>query len=203
MPTVRSQLLEIVRNAYPETFEEVTSTKTLGENTFSGSTPHPNEVLKLFIQQKLTSALPMAYYMAAQRGLNSLMNRLLPQSATLPPDILQLAIGGLMSLRELELNETHRLVLGSKFSRPCSSANCPSRKKTGSWASDAHQELIGRITGSPGFGTKVLQVLSLNGVRGGSSDEFCETCIQGWEAGHVEVRKRAWDILPVVFGLRG
>ena len=86
MPAVRSGLLEVVNEAYPETFEGVTPMKPLGGDVFSGPTPHPNEVLNLFVQQKLTSALPMAYYLAARRGVDLLMAEHLPQSATLPPD---------------------------------------------------------------------------------------------------------------------
>ena len=74
MPDVRSQLLQVVRDAYPETFEGLGSSKPLGESIFSGPTPHPNEVLNLFVQQNLTSALPMAYYMATRRGPKSLMS---------------------------------------------------------------------------------------------------------------------------------
>ena len=102
MPAVRPQLLEVVRDAYPEAFEGVTLTKPLGEKVFSGPTPHPNEVLNLFIQQELTSALPMAYYMAAQRGIDSLMDGRLPRNARLPPEIIQTATKGLMTLREME-----------------------------------------------------------------------------------------------------
>ena len=47
MPAVRSHLLDVVRDAYPERFEGVTPTRSLGETAFNGPTPHPNEVLKL------------------------------------------------------------------------------------------------------------------------------------------------------------
>ena len=127
MPAVRSRLLKVVRDAYPETFEGLAPSKPLGERVFSGPTPHPNEVLNLFVQQNLTSALPMAYYMAAGRGPNSLMDRHLPVGARLSPEILQVAIGGLMELREVELNETHRLIFGQKDSHRCTTFNCPSR----------------------------------------------------------------------------
>ena len=179
-------------------------TKPLGETIFSGPTPHPNEVLNLFIEQKLTSALPMAYYMAARRGLNSLMDEHLPQSATLSPTILRSAIGGFVALRELEVNETHRLILGSKGSDPCSSTSCPSGKSTGPGVSRAHQKVIDRIAGPPqSGGTKVLEVLSLSGVRGDDSDRFCGNCVKEWELGHAEIRKRAWGTLQSAFGLRG
>ena len=201
MPAVRSELFEVVNNAYPETFEGVTPTKLLGEAIFSGPTPHPNKVLNLFVQQNLTSALPMAYYMAVRRGVDSLMDSRLPQSASLPPAVLQSAIKGFVVLRELELNQTHRLVLSSTASH--SSKNCPSCKTIGPLrASDAHQKVIDRITGFSRSGTKVLEVLSLGDICAGDSDGFCVNCVRGWEIGHVEVRKRAWDMLPEVFGLK-
>ena len=202
MPTVRPQLIEVIHDAYPERFEEVTPTKSLGENAFRGRAPHPNEVLNLFVQQGLTSALPMAYYMAARGGIDSLMNRGFPQSATLSPEILQSALKGLMALRELELNETYRLVLGSGTSHLCPSLNCPSSNTTGPRASDAHK-IVDRIADSSRSGTRVLQVLSLSSTNGGGSDGFCESCVKGWEAGHIEVRKKAWNTLPDAFGLRG
>ena len=203
MPTVRPQLIEVIRDAYPESFEGVTPTKSLGENVFSGRTPHPNEVLNLFVQQGLTSALPMAYYMAARRGIGSLMNKSLSQSATLSPEILQSALEGLMALRELEFDETYRLVLVSTTPHPCSPPNCPSRNATDPRAFGAQKKVIDRIKDSTRSGTKVLQVLSLSSTNGRGSDGFCESCVKGWEVGHVEVRKKAWNTLPDVFGLNG
>ena len=203
MPTVRPQLIEVIRDAYPETFEGVTSTKSFGENVFSGRTPHPNEVLNLFVQQGLTSALPMAYYMAARMGIDSLMDKGLPQSATLSPEILRSALEGLMALRELELDETYRLVLGPKPSHPCSSPNCPSSNTMSPRASDALKKVIDRIKDSTRSGTKVLQVLLLSSTDGGGPGGFCGSCVKGWEAGHVEVRNKAWNTLPDAFGLRG
>ena len=88
LPTVRSQLLELVCDAYPETFEGLVPSKALGEKVFSDLTPHPNEVLSLFVQQKLSSALPMAYYMAVRGGVRSLMDTHHSTSAQLPPEIL-------------------------------------------------------------------------------------------------------------------
>lgn len=199
------QLLEVIHDAYPESFEGVTPTKTLGEKVFGGRTPHPNEVLNLFTQQGITSALPMAYYMAVRRGFKSLMDRSLSRGATLSSEILQSAAKGLMAVRELELNETYCLILGQNPPHPCSSLNCPSRKTTGPRVSEAHKKVIDRITGSSQaeLGTKVLQVLSLSEVFESNPDEFCESCIRGWENGHVEVRKKAWDMLSRAFGLNG
>ena len=143
----------------------------------------------------------MAYYMAARRGVDSLMDRSLPQSATLPPEVIQSAIKGLMALRELELNETYCLILGSKTSHHCSSSDCPSHNATGPMVPEAHKRVVDRLTDSSLSGTKVLQVLSLSDIYEGDFDEFCGNCVRGWEAGHAGIRKRAWNILRDAFGL--
>ena len=200
---MQPRLLEVIRDAYPDTFDKVKPTKPLGEATFSGQTPHPNEVLNFFIQQKATIALPVAYYMAAREGVDSFMDSRLPQSATLSPEDLQTVIKGFIALRELERDEIHCLILGPTTSHWCSSANCPSRKTKDLKASDAHQKVIDKIAGSSRPGTNVLQVLSLSGTYRGDPDGFCENCLRGWEAGHVEVRKKAWGMLSKAFGLGG
>ena len=201
MPAVRSQLLDVIRDAYPETFEGLDPSKILGESVFTGPTPHPNAVLNLFVQQGLASALPMAYYMAVRRGLDSLMDRRLPASTGLSPKTLEVAMKGLLTLRETELRETHRLIFGLNSSRPCSRSNCPSRNITGPRALQAHQEVVDRIADSVRSGTNVLQVLSLKKVCGDDCLGFCKSCVDGWEAGHAGVRKNAWAMLPNVFRL--
>ena len=210
MPAVRSHLLKAVRDAYPENFEGVTATKPLGETVFSGPSPHPNEVLNLFIRQKLTSALPMAYYMAAQRGLNSLMDRSLLQSATLPPEVLQSAIGGLMAIREVELNETHHLIFGRKGTHPCSESKCLSNTLTGPAVLEANQSVFNHIVGSSQRGTKALQVpkFYIPGNTGsGNQDDLrmfpgiCDNCTGRWESAHADLRAKVWTMLPSAFGL--
>ena len=199
LPTIRSQLLELVRDAYPETFEGLVPSKPLGENVFSGPTPHPNEVLKLFVQHKLASTLPMAYYMAARRGLPSLMNPRHPASARLSPETLQTVAVGLMELREMELKEIHRLIMTP---HRCLSHGCVSPKALGPGGSDAERKVIDRITGSSQSGTKVLQIFMLDEICGDELDGFCKSCEEWWESGHFEMRKKAWAALPSVFGLR-
>jgi len=131
------------------------------------------------------------------------MDRRLPQSATLSPEILQSAIRGFVTLREMELKETHRLIFGSRTSRPCSSPKCPLLKAADPRASEVRQKVADQITDSSQPGTKVLQVLSLAGIFGGDCCGFCESCVEGWEAEHGEVRKKVWAALPDVFGLKG
>jgi len=166
MPTVRSQLLEVIRDAYPATFEGIDPSKAHGDNIFSGSTPYPNAVLNLFIQQDLASALPMAYHTAVWRGPDSLMNARFRESAWLPPEILRMAIKDLIALREMELRETRRLVFGPKGSQPRSWPNRTPRTATGPGVSEIRQKIVDLIIDSVHSGTKLFQVLSLRCVEG-------------------------------------
>ena len=205
MPAVRSQLLEVVRDAYPETFEGLGPSKQIGENVFSGQAPHPNEVLNLFVEQKIASALPMAYYMAVRRGPGSLMSGHLPQTVTLSPGVLRSAVEGLMALREVELNETHRLIFGPKDTHSCSVSNCPSRTPGAPAALEAYQNVFDHIVGSSQLGTNVLQVPDFYQDHEGDLEcvgsGMCNSCVGRWETGHAELRKSVWAKLPVIFKL--
>ena len=205
LPTVRSQLLEFVRDAYPESFEGLSPSGPLGESAFSGPTPHPNEILNLFIQQKLTSALPVAYYMTARNGIGSLMDGSLPRSATLPLGVLRSATQGLMALRELELIETHRLIFEPEKPHLCFTSKCPVRNRNSPVVSDTYQKVFNFVVGSSRFGTQVLQVpkfyVYLVDERAAVGVDLCPDCVQGWEFGHADLRRRIWAKLPKLFGL--
>ena len=206
MPNLRARLLETIHDAYPQSFEGLDPSKTLGESVFDGPKPHPNSVLNLFVQQKVTSALPMAYYMAARRGLDSLMDTRLPSSATLSGQTLKSAMRGMIALREMELKETHRIIFTSSDRVGCPSADCPSRHSGGRLDADiigAHQRIFDRITGSAVGGTRILQVLSASEFSEDTGSKFCQVCVEKMQAAHGEVRGKAWAALPVVFCLRG
>ena len=205
-PAVRSQLLEVVHDAYPETFEGLGLSKQIGESVFSGQTPHPNEVLNLFIEQNLRSALPMAYYMATRRGHDSLIGRQ-PRNVVLSPGTLRSAVRGLMTLREVELNETHRSIFEPKGPQPCSVSDCPSLTPTAPAASEAYHKVFDHIVGSSQPGTNLLQVPEFYEDRGGDlqfvGPGICDSCVGMWESGHAELRKQVWATLPDIFGLKG
>ena len=206
MPAVRSQILEVVRDAYPETFEGLSPSKPLGERVFSGRTPHPNEVLNLFVQQDLASALPMAYYMATRRGPKSLMGGDLPRNATLSPATLRSAIEGLMTLRQAELNRTHRLIFGTAGAQHRSTSDCPSRNPIGTATLEVYQKVFDHVVGPSQLGTKVLEVPEFYEDHGGDlrciGRGICSDCVGKWESGHAELRKDVWALLPDAFGLR-
>jgi len=202
MPNLRTRLLEAIRDAYPKNFEGLDPSKALGENVFDGPKPHPNAVLNLFVQQKVTSALPMAYYMAARRGLDSLMDTRLPTSATLFGQTLRSAMRGLMALREMELKETHRIVFAASNRVGCSSTDCPSRLLD-TEITGARQRTFDRITGSAVGGTRILQVSLASEFAEDTESKFCQVCVEKMLAAHGKVRGKAWAALPEVFGLGG
>ena len=203
MLSLRARLLETIRDAYPETFEGLGPSKVLGEHVFDGPKPHPNAVLNLFIQQMVTSALPMAYYMAARRGSDSLMDTRLPPSATLSGQTLRSAMRGLMALREMELKETYQIAFTIKDPAngiACSSLECFCWRgvSDGRFIREC-QQVFDRITGSAVGGTRILQVLSASEL---TVSELCQECADKMRVGHAEVRRKAWAALPEVFGLR-
>jgi len=208
MPNLRTQILETIHEAYPDNFEGLDPSKTLGENVFSGSKPHPNAVLNLFIQQNVTSALPMAYYMAARRGLDSLMDARLQPSATLSGQTLRSAIRGLMALREMELKEVHRVVFapeGAATPQDCASTNCPSWSSKGpSYVRlvEAQHLVSGRVTGSVAGGACILRVLLFDELAGDGEAGFCFLCAKRMWTAHADVRRKAWAALPGIFGLK-
>ena len=118
--------------------------------------------------------------------------------------ILRSAVEGLIALREVE---THRLIFEPETSHPCSESNCPSRTPTSPTALKAYRKVFDHVVGSSQLGTKVLQVPEFYKGRGRDlrcvSPNTCSSCAKRWEAGHAELRKKVWDALPKVFGLKG
>ena len=133
---------------------------------------------------RLKSALPMAYYMAARRGLDWLMDARLPTSATLSGQTLRSAMRGLMALREMELKEVHQIVFTIKDTSNlvgCSSTDCPSRHFKGLLNAEtigAHQRTFGRVTGSAVGRTRILQVLSASEFSKDVESKLCQVCVK-------------------------
>ena len=196
-------MLETIRDAYPENFEGLDPSKTFGENAFGGSKPHPNAVLNLFVEQNVTSALPMAYYMAARRGLDSLMDSRprLQSGATLSGQTLKSAMRGLVALQVMEHKEMHQIVFtfDDTANRPgCFSKDCPSRGPkglSGAGIMQAQRRVFDRIMGSAAGGTRILQVLSANEFAGDGESKFCQTCAERMKVAHADLRRKAWVTL--------
>jgi len=96
-----------------------------------------------------------------------------------------------MSLREMELRKTRRLISGLKAFWSYSWVTYPSQDATGPGVSSAHRVVVDRIVHSVhSDGTKLLQALSLEEFRGCNYLGFCEDCAGGWESGLAGVRKK-------------
>ena len=110
-----------------------------------------------------------------------------------------------MELREMEHNETHRLIFGPEATCSCSALDCPSRTPAGATALEAYQKVFDHIVGPSQSGTKVLEVLEFYEDHGGGhpyvGPGICSNCVERWESGHAELRKKIWAGLPEVFGL--
>ena len=112
-----------------------------------------------------------------------------------------------MAIREVELNETHRLVFDPKGTHPCSESKCPSSTLIGPSASTTHQRVFDHIVGPSQHGTKALEVpkfyvdvkQELNGMP--MFPDICDSCIERWEFGHADFRAKVWAMLPSAFGL--
>ena len=130
-----------------------------------------------------------------------------PWSVILSSGILRSAVEGLIALREVELNETHRLVFEPKGTHPCSVSNCPSRTPGAPAALEAYRKVFDHIVGSSEFGTNVLRVPEFYEDCGGDLEcvgqGICSVCVGRWEAEHAELRKNIWAKLPVIFRLKG
>ena len=135
------------------------------------------------------------------------MDRQLPRNATLPPDVLQSAIRGLMVLREVELNEINRLVFGPKDSHPSSKLKCALVTPAHPATLRTCQKVVDHIVGSSWQGTKVLQVPEFTQDFGGCTlpvfPDICGLCVERWKCGHTDLRKKAWEMLGDAFGLKG
>ena len=129
------------------------------------------------------------------------MDDRLSPSGTLSGQTLRSATRGLTALREMELEETHRIVFTVKDATDavdCSSVCCPLWART----VGAYRRAFDRIAGSGVEGTRILQVLSDGEFARDTGSEFCLVCAEEMRAAHGGVRREAWTALPVLFGLR-
>ena len=131
----------------------------------------------------------------------------LPANARLPPEILLVAVKGLIALREMELNEAHRLTFGPRDSQCSSALACPFLIPAHPAAVAISQRVFDHMTGSSQLGTRVLQAPELYEDRGGRlqcvEPCICGDCLEELTSGHAALRKKAWAALPDVFGLKG
>ena len=67
---VRDGLVGDLKSSYPAKWEDFRATEVLGEDIFGSHKPHPNAILNLFLEQKITFGLPFAAYRAGRAGFS-------------------------------------------------------------------------------------------------------------------------------------
>jgi len=94
---IREGLVEDLKDAYPAKWEDFEAAKVLGEEMFGPAKPHPNAVLKLFLEQGIKLALPFAAYRAGLGGPSALASE--GPSTVLPRLTLASIVHGIGGMR--------------------------------------------------------------------------------------------------------
>ena len=176
---IRSQILLDLLPAYPTSLSEYDTSSCLGELVFGTPLPHPNSVLKLFVECKVRFALPFAYYRACIAGDPASLTTTAKEIA-LSPDTLKAALRGQAQLKGNEVKLAKKLAL-----RECRAWTCfPNRVQVFEWILPATATQSG-----------ILE-------RGGfSGSGHCVQCSQVFAQELSKVREDIWNKLPSCFGL--
>ena len=119
--SVRDQLVEDLRGAYPTKWEDFQGAKVLGEDIFGSPKPHPNTVLNLFEAENVRAAVPFAAYRASIGGVSALMSY--KPGTILPPRTLATTIHGMHILRS-SASDAARVAVYREYPRVCPDKSC-------------------------------------------------------------------------------
>ena len=119
--SVRDQLVEGLRGAYPTKWEDFQGAKVLGEDVFGSPKPHPNAVLNLFEAGNVRVAIPFAAYRASIGGVSALMSD--KPGSVLPPRTLATTIHGMHVLRS-SASDAARVAVYREYPRVCPDKAC-------------------------------------------------------------------------------
>jgi len=180
---IRSQILLDLLPAYPTQFSDYKTSSCLGEAVFGPPLPHPNSVLDLFVQCKVSFALPFAYYRACVAGDPALLNTSAGETA-LPTDTLKATLRGQTQLKADEVQLARRLALQDCKGWRCSGKTPSSRTQVFDW-------ILPRATTQGG-------ILEKGDFMGSG---HCDECSQTFAQGLLGAQKDTWEKLPSYFGL--
>lgn len=175
---IRSQILLDLRPAYPTRLFDYKTSSCRGEVVFGSPLPHPNSVLDLFVQCKVSFALPFACYRACAAGDP------LTTKAALSPSILKVAIRGQARLKMAELRLAKELAFQDCKGWQCSGKTPASRAQVFNWI---HPEVAtqGGILEREDF----------------AEPGFCSQCLQTFTVWLSGSKESIWENLPLYFGL--
>ena len=180
---IRSQILLDLLPAYPASLSEYKKSPCLGEAVFGTPLPHPNSVLKLFVECEVAFALPFAYYRVCIAGDPASLNTT-AEEISLPPDILKAALRGQAQLKTNEVKLARRLALQDCRAWKCSGKTPASRAQVFDWI--------------------LPEVATQSGIleRGDfSGSGYCVQCSQGFTQELSKAKGDTWGNLPLYFSL--
>ena len=147
------------------------------------SFPHPNQILKLFWECEIRQCLPIAFYEATVRGVNSLTS---PKPKVFLPR--QISTPALKALAAF--NNGYREHVGSVLYSFCSDCRCKNLLAIEQWLHPVRGDLS-------------LFPLRDVGVKPGVSGLLCESCVGEMVDAYSAWRLSIWADLPGTFGLPG
>lgn len=187
---VHEQLIHILRGAYPTRWEAYQTADVHGEEVFGLPEPHPNAVLNLFLEQKVTFAIPLASYRAALGGFSSLLSN--EPGAVLPRLALAFTVYGMDTIRTEVSQFAHSIVCNMGL-KECREEGCV----VNGGASSPDQRLEEQ--------NKIYDAL----VKGGKGDVFsfslgdiaCVGCAGEPENAYRVWCTTIWEDFPRIFGV--
>ena len=188
---VRNQLVKDLKGAYPTKWEAYQAAEIRGEDAFGSPKPHPNAVLRLFLEQDIRFALPFAAYCASTAGFPSLVSD--KPGTVLPYHTLATTTHGMHLVRAL-MGQAARAIVYESNLGVCANAKC---------ILSAGTELFEHRVEA----LKKLHAMFLVKREGGELTPLqlrhlvCSKCATGIQASHTAWRSTCWEQLPGMFSI--
>jgi hypothetical protein len=186
MEGVRKMLIHRVQKYYPVKvleYERVMNDHGTAAAAAFTLSPHPNEVLKLFWECEVKQCLPVAFYEATVRGINSLTSS--KTKVSLPPQILTPALKALATFNS---NHVDHVRSNMETFRTCALCKRTNLIFVEHWLAPTKGDLSLSPLRDPGLRTEVARVL-------------CDICVDELAESDCTFRHSVWDELPGLFGL--
>ena len=159
---------------------------------FGDPEPHPNEVLRLFYECQVESALPFAFYEACVAGIKSLTNT--DPSIMLPPVPLSRAVRGFYALQEWEWKLAKNILFLDRQSH--TSKVCRPLDVRSTNSGSPLQDVL-RVARSE-FGLTAGGILHILDFP---DEDNCASCVRRWNDVKEQAKVELWKSLPEIFGM--
>ena len=189
--SVRDQLVKDLRDAYPTKWEAYQTAEVVGEDVFGSPKPHPNSVLKLFLEQNIRFALPFAGYRASINGFSSLLSD--EPGAVLPYRTLATTTHGMHLVRAL-MSQAARAIVYEENLGVCVDRKCV--LSVGIEPFERRAEALKKLHAA-------FFVIRDGGELGPPSlgHLACALCTEDMQASHATWRSMCWERLPSMFSV--